>query len=215
MKLHSSLTFALLLLLSPGLILAQRPGGGGGGGGGQGQQGQRGSAGMGQGTGQGSGRGAGLGTMSQTRQMQRDRLHTQATTAQRDQYRACDQSLDQLRTRTRDMSRATTRSSFDLDGVRSQQAQVRDQFRTMEQNRTQLYGSLNQEQNDAVQARVRNLDRLRDRIQTRLTAMDQELAQSSPNREVLAKQARLTEKEMQNYRLHFQHMGDDLGLTED
>lgn len=165
--------------------------------------------------GQGTGRGAGLGAMNQTRQMQRDRLHTQATSMQRDQYRTCDQTLEQLRTRTRDMSRTTTRTSLDLSGVRQQHAQIQEQFRTMDQSRSQLYRALNQEQNDAIQARVRNLDRLRDRIQTRLTAMNQELAQVSPNQDVLARQARLTEREMQSYQMHFQHMGDDLGLSQD
>lgn len=206
MKADPFLSFALFLLLAPGPLLAQRPGGGGAGGGGQARQTQRGG---------GMGQGAGLGTLDQTRQMQRDRLHTQATSAQRDQYRTCDQNLDQLRTRSRDLSRTASLTAFDPAKVSQQRAQIEEQFRAMDQSRNQLFQSLNQEQQDAIQARVRNLDRLRDRIQTRLTAMDGELAHSSPNRDVLAKQTRLTEREMQTYRLHLQHMGDDLGLSLD
>lgn len=208
MKTRGYLSLAVLFLLAGSPLVAQRPGGGGGGQ--HGQQGQR----TAQRSGQGSGPAGGQGAISQTRQMQRDRLRTQATTQQRDQLRTCRQGMEQMRTRTRDMARSASGKGFSADEARTRTAQIQNEFQTMDQTRVQLRQSLNTEQQTAAQPRDQKLDQLRDRIRTRLQTIDAELAKPDPNRKEVSKQARLSEREMTLYQAQLRQMGDDLGMTD-
>lgn len=209
MNIKSSLSLALLLSLIPGITFAQRPRGGGGGGAQQRQQAQR-STGVGA-----PGQMQGQGTQDRIHQQQRDRLHTQLTTQQRDQYKDCSQTMDRLRTQTRDMARVSTGAGFNPDHARQQQIHIREQFRNLEQTRTQLGQSLSDEQRAGVQQRMQNMERLRDRIESRLGNMDKELSNSAPNARRFAEQARLTDREMNAYRNQFRQMGDELGIQLD
>lgn len=198
-----------LAISFPGHVFAQRSGGGGGAGHGQGGQsgqgGQPSSAAAGQGSGQSS--------QATSSQAQRDRLRTQVTTQQRDQYKDCNQSMSRLSTQTRDMSRMASGSAFNADEARRQQSQMRDQFRDLEQNRTKLTQQLNSEQRTAIETRTKSMDRLQERINTRLGTIDKELQSATPNRNRIASEANAAERETHTYQNEFRKMGDELGVN--
>jgi hypothetical protein len=155
--------------------------------------------------------GAAQGTM--TRDMQRDRLHTQATTQQRDQYRACDQSLDRVRTHAGNMAKVQTRN-FDAGAARRQHNQLREQIQNMQQNHERMMTGLGNEQQGAVQERTRNMQQIQERVNNQLQEMDQELAKPSPNGKAVAQQARSIEREMKDWQNEHRRMGDALGLND-
>lgn len=208
-KIPISVTLALILV--PGILLSQHGRGGSGGGRSTMQTGP--AAGMGQGTGMHTG------SMDRDRTQDRtqlhDRLHSQATAQQRDQFRDCAQTMDRTRQQARTMSRATKGSSFDSAAVRQQQQQFQEQLRTMEQNRERLYQGLNNDQREAIQARHQNMLQLHERMQNRLSSMNQELSKESPDSKQLADLARANEREMNSYRKQFRSLGDELNLASD
>jgi hypothetical protein len=155
---------------------------------------------------------AGQGTMDKTRQMQRDRLRTQATDQQRQQFKTCDQSQDRIRTQARDMARAASGSSFNADQARQQRDQLREQLQTMEQQHESVMQGLNSQQRSAVEQRTRTMQLTQQRINNRLRNMDQELAKGSPDGKRVAEQASNVEREMNEYQKQYRETGDDLSL---
>jgi len=151
-------------------------------------------------------------TMDQTRQQQRSQLRSQATDQQRQQYRTCDQSMERIRTQARDMARMSNGTTFNADQARQQREQLRDQVRTMDQQHQRMMQGLDNRQLTAVEQRTRAMNQIQERINSRLQNMDQELAKSSPDRKIIAEQARNVEREMQRYQQQYRDMGDDLSL---
>ncbi|MFP5235028.1 MAG: hypothetical protein ACLGSD_03930 [Acidobacteriota bacterium] len=204
------ISLALLVAVSPVMLIAQNRGGG------QHRQGQQQPA-------AGARQGQGGGTMDrtrdrakdQTRVQQRDRLHQQATAQQRDQYRTCDRTMTQAKTQTRTMAKAANGTTFEAGQMRDHQARVQEQLRSMQQERDRLYNGLNQDQQDAIQQRNQKLQQMHERIQNRVEEMNQELSQANPDAKRVARQARETDRAMNAYQKELRAMGDDLGLKTD
>ena len=144
--------------------------------------------------------------------MDRDRIRIHATDQQRDQYRTCDQSMDRIRTRARDMAKASSSPGFNADQARQNRDQLRNELRVMEQEHERLMQGLNGEQKEAIAEHHRNMEQIHQRINTRLQEMDQELAQATPNGQRAAEQARAIEREMKQWQKQHREMGDELGL---
>ncbi len=134
-----------------------------------------------------------------------------ANAPQKADYRVCCSTLDTLRNRTDDTIHYVAATHIDMDAVRQNQAQVREQFRKVEENRTKLRGSLSADQQKASQAQMRQLDSLRDRIENHLKSIDDTLSAPTLDRERLTQEARLVERAMRAYRMHFHDMTADLG----
>lgn len=191
------MAIALLFAIAPVLAAAQgRPGG-------QGQRQSRPRAQQGRSTGSAQG------------QMDRDRirqqLHTHATTQQRDQFRTCTKDMNQLRTRSRDMVRATGKG-FNVGNARQQRDRFQEQFQAMQQQHERMMNGLDPAQRSAMQNRIRNMDQIRSQVQTRLQEINQELGADSPNRQRVQEQARFIEREMQRWQKEYRAMGEDLSL---
>lgn len=194
---------ALAFVMTPMFALGQgRPGGQGAGQKPRQTQSQKGQA----------GKTVGKGDMD--RDHIRQQLHTHATDQERDQYRTCTQDMDQLRTRARDMVRATDGSNFNVEKARQQQAQFREQFQSMQQQHQQFMSGLDQEQKSAMQNRIRNMEQTQSRINTRLQEMENELNSNNINQQRIRDHARYLQREMQRLQNEHRAMGEDLSLSQ-
>jgi hypothetical protein len=191
-----AVVFAAILALATSVAPAQ---GRGGGGGGQ-QQGQK-------QTQQQAGGAAERGTTD------RAQLRTRATDRQRDQYRTCTQAMDRVRTQTRTMASNVGGRQFDPGGFRQEMGRLREQLRTMNEERARLIAELDREQRAASRDWIRKMDQLRERAEARMHRLDQELAAEMPNRQRIAKEARALERDVNQWMNEHRAMGKDLGLS--
>jgi DNA repair exonuclease SbcCD ATPase subunit len=187
------------LAVSPTLY-AQRGGGGG-------MQGQRPTA-TGQ---QRSGQRGEMGRQTGTRDQERQRIH--ATDQQRDQYRTCTQSADRVRTQACDMAQAA-KGGVNNEKFRQQHAQLRSEVQTMQQEHDRFMQGLSEEQRAALHDRIRKMDRVRDRVNTRLQEMDQELSQANPDTKRVARRAREVEKATNEWQKQYRNLGTDMGIEQ-
>lgn len=198
-----------LTILSPGLIAQRGPGG-------SGQRGaQPGSPGPMTNPQQQQGQmGPGRGDMdrSQDRDRDRDRLRTYATGQQRDQFRSCTQSMDQLRTQSRDMRLASNDKSFSKETALQQQQKLQDRFRDMQQDQQRFMQALNNEQRAAMQQRTRQMEQIQQRISNQLEAMNHELGQANPSPARVREHSKNLEREAERLRVQYREMGQDLSL---
>lgn len=199
---RKSLVFLAAFVLAVPLACAQGKGGGG--------QGRPQGQGQGQGQGQAQGQQGQQGRGSEMGKgtMQRDRIR--ATNQQRNQIKTCDQSMDRVRTRARDMAQAAGGKNFNADQARQQRSQLRNEVQTMEQEHARLIQDLSAEQREAFQDQIRSMDQNRERIHTRLQEMEQELAGAGPNGKRVAEQARAIEREMKEWQKTNRKMASDM-----
>lgn len=195
-----------LTVLSPGLIAQRGPGG-------SGQRGaQPGSPGPMTGPQQQGQMGPGRGDMDMNRDRDRDRLRTYATGQQRDQFRSCTQSTDQLRTQSRAMRLASNDKGFSKEAALQQQQKLQERFRDMQQDQQRFMQGLNNEQRAAMQQRTRQMEQIQQRISSQLEAMNQELGQANPSPVRVREHSKNLEREAERLRVQYREIGQDLSL---
>jgi predicted nucleic acid-binding Zn-ribbon protein len=133
--------------------------------------------------------------------MEGDRVR--ATARQRDQLQTCDRSAEGIRTRTRQMAKTAGGKGFSPDQARKEQSQVREQLAKMNQEHERLMQGLNDGQRRALQAHITNMERSRERINTQLQGMDQELSRPQPEGRKVAEQAREMERAMNEWQKQY------------
>lgn len=208
--------FAAALVLAAAPILVAQGRGGQGGGGPQSGMGQQGQPGMGQqgqqpGMGQsGSPQDMGQGQQQANRDQQRQRIH--ATDQQRNQYNTCTQSADRVRTHARTMADAARGGGANNQEVRQQQQQLRNEIRTMQQENQRFMKGLSDEQRAEMQDRIRSMDRSRDRLNTCLQQMDDELAKAEPDRKRIREHATELDKAMKEWQKRYRNLGSEMGI---
>lgn len=170
MRCRYPVAFAVMVLLSASLAWGQGKGKGSQAGKGQGQKQQQAGAQQGQ---------------SDTEQ---DRFR--ATAQQRDQLRSCDRSAEAVRTRARQMAKSAGGSGFNPNQARKEREQVREQLSAINREHERLMQGLNDGQKRALQAHITNMERARERVNTQLQAMDQELSRPQPEGKKVAERAR-------------------------
>ncbi|MFP5248528.1 MAG: hypothetical protein ACLGP3_01730, partial [Acidobacteriota bacterium] len=219
MKRNLSVTVALILFFTPFTLPAQRGRGAGGGGGARQGQGQGTMAPATQPEQRGDMDRARDRTQDQTRdpasrqtrgqtrdqaqdpigQSPRTPLHQQATTQQQEQYRAWNTSMEQARAQARTMAQTARGRVVSVDELKAQHQQLREQIRTLEQNREQLHQGLTQEQQNAIQKRTQAMRRSQERIQNQVQEMERELSGPVVDSAHMAEQLRTTDREMAGY----------------
>jgi chromosome segregation ATPase len=191
------LVAAVLLLASPAIAIQGRPGGAQGGQGGQGRQQPK----TGQQKGQmPSGRGAA------------DRQRIRATDQQRDQLRDCTQTADRIRQQARDMDQLTRSKTFDAAKARQQRDQMREQFRTMEQEHQRLVNGMSQDQRNALRNQVEQMNQIRQRVNNQFGQLDMELARTDPNAKEVRERAQQISKEMNRWKSQYRSMESEMGV---
>jgi hypothetical protein len=113
------------------------------------------------------------------------------------------------------MVSATAGTGFNAENANQVRTRLQEQFQAMEQAHQQFKDSLDNEQQQAMQTRTRNMEQIQSRIRTRLEAMNKELQSSKPNQKKLQEQARYVERETQRLQNQYQDMGEDLSLAEE
>lgn len=156
-----------------------------------------------QGAGQGQGqRGAEMGKGT----LERDQKRIHATTQQRDQLRSCDRSADQVRKRARTLARTAQNAGAQAGAIREQTAQLRQQFRRMQEEHNRLLESLDAGQRAQLQEQIRNMQQLRERAEIQLSAIETESARSEPDRKRIAEQARKLEQHLEEWQRQYREM---------
>jgi len=80
----------------------------------------------------------------------------------------------------------------------------------MEQEHTRLMQGLSGEQREALREQIRSMEQNREQIRTRLQEMDQELAGEGPNGKRVAEHARAIEREMKQWQKTNREMGEEM-----
>ncbi len=142
--------------------------------------------------------------------MQRDQARIHATAQQRDQLRACDQSADQIRQRARDLARTAQRSGSQAEPMRAQATQLRQQFRSMQEEHNRLMQSLRPEQKTAWQERIRKMEQIREQAEAQLSSIEGELAHTYPDGRRIAERAREMERLMKAWQEQYREMNEQM-----
>lgn len=142
-----------------------------------------------------------------------DRLRSQISDRQRDSYRACNRALEKLRSRSLDVAAATAAKSLNMEAIRRNLDQIRDQLAVLDRNCDRFRQSLTPEQRTTVHERMWQISHLRRRIENHLNAINQTIASPEFDRHRLIVEARLAERTMRAYHLHFHEMADQLGMN--
>lgn len=156
---------------------------------------------------------AGSGSQEGGRQKQTQRVQTAPSNLQIDEFGFCSRILDKLHNRSRDAVQASAAKLIDIENVSQIQQQMRQQIESVEEHRLKLYSGLSPEQQNTVRVRVHLIDLLRDRIQEHLSAIEQLTASPRVDRHHLIVEARLNERAIRAYQVHFHEMGDELGMS--
>jgi hypothetical protein len=180
---HRYSTFAVMILVAVSIAWGQGKGKGSQAAKGQGQRQQQAGAQQGQGD------------------MDRDRVR--ATAQQRDQLQGCDRSAEAIRTRARQMAKDAGGSGFKPDQIRREQQQIREQLAAMSREQERLMQGFNKGQAQAFQAHLRNMERAKERINTQLQALDQELSQPQPRGKKVAERAREIDRTMNEWQKQY------------
>ncbi len=144
------------------------------------------------------------------RDRDRDRQRIHATDQQRDQFRACTQSQDRVRTQARDMAGLAKRQG-NSDEVRRQRDQLRTQVRVMQEEHQRLMQGLNSEQQEAARLQVREMQRVEERLQTRMMELDRAVDANPFNYRGVSDQAREVERAMKEWQKQHRKLGSEIG----
>lgn len=184
------------------------------------------------GSGQGTGRGTTNGTGDQvrdrdrihdqtqdrdwTRDQQRDqqRLRIHATDTQQQQYNTATRSASQARMQAKEMRKSAHGNGLSQDQARAQHARLQEQVRSMQQEHARMMQGLSGEQQSAVKQRTREMDRIQERLNTRLQSMNGELQKPSPDGKRLAEHARAMENDINRWQQQSQTMASTLGMQD-
>jgi hypothetical protein len=146
--------------------------------------------------------------MDQTRT--RQRIH--ATDQQRDQFRACTQSQDRVRTQARDISRVGQRAGSSSNDARRQRDQLREQVRIMQQEHQRLMQGLGPEQQEAARQQIREMQRVEERLQTRMQELDAAVDAPSFDFTSVSARARQVERAMEQWQKQHRKLGSQIGM---
>lgn len=188
---------AALLLASPALAFQGRPGGSQGSQGGQGRQQPR--------------SGQQKGQMSSSRGAA-NHQRIRASDQQRDQLRDCTQTAARIRQQARDMEQLTRSKTFDAARARQQRDQMREQFRTMEQEHQRLINSMSQDQRNTLHNRLKEMDQIRQRVNSQFGQLDMELALTGPSAKEVRSRAEKISKEMNRWKSQYRAMESEMGV---
>lgn len=201
------LNLSLSLLLAVGLtttITAQRRGNG------QGRQGagNTGSACGGQGGqfGRNTTDRSGSGWPSQ--QLNRKQQRLQLSSAQQNRLRTCDQAMKKIRTQARDLSRSAGKQGLSARTTGSYRNQLKQSTQLMNREHTRLM-TANKNADPALQNQLKNLEQSRQRLQTRLDRLDQELNRSPVDAARIRDRARAVEQAATDWQKKVRRLSDD------
>lgn len=196
------MTVALILAVAP-LLFAQKGAGG--------KQGGQQRPATGQGVPQ-AGKPDAQPAQDRDRSQDRDRDRIRATTQQQQEYRTCTQAQERVLERVREMQQAARGSGFRAPEAQQLRDRLRERYSEMEQAHRRLMGGLREDQTEALQDRIRRMERERDRIHFELQDIDVELKAQNIDRDRLRQHARDLEKAIDRWRKQHREMGKQLGL---
>jgi outer membrane murein-binding lipoprotein Lpp len=194
-----------IVLLTAVAAYPQRGGGGGGrgsgGSGGWGQGGQQGQYGQG---GQQGQQGQQGGMQSGNGQTERERARINSR--QRQQLGECSKSADGLRKQARDMAKKSGGKNFNAGEARQQFSKLQEQVQTMNQEHEQLMQGMDAGQQEALQSRIRSMNRLQTQLKEQVRQMNSELEPADPDARRIREQARKMEKTMEELKKQYNTM---------
>lgn len=207
-KLTLTILFSALLTLP---AAAQGRGQGGAGGGARGgdvgaQSGQRGQSPE---TGQRGGQ-PDTGQQKSAKEQERERIR--ATEQQRVHVATCEQSGNRVSAKAREMAEAAKGGGSNNAEFRRLHEQLQQEIRTMQQDRDRFTSSLGDEQRQALQNRIRNLDQASNRLNERIRFLDAEIAKPDQDRKRVRDYAGDVEKATNEYQKRLRETARDMGV---
>jgi hypothetical protein len=145
-------------------------------------------------------------------QQDRQRMRVHATEKQQAQNRTCTQSMERVRTRVREIARATKGQPLNRQEMQRLHQQLRSELRTMQSEREELLSGLDDEQKAAVQNRVQEMNHLQMDLDSFSEALGFELDQLEPNPGRLREQARNLERTAKQLQQEQRDMSAEAGL---
>ncbi len=137
---------------------------------------------------------------------ERDRIHV--SQKQRDQLRTCDRSADAVRDQARQMGKYGQGAAFNADKARQDRDRLQEQVRTMQQEHERLMQGMNPGQQQALESHIRNLNRLQERLNTRMQNLNGELGKADPDAKRVAEQAREMERVSKEWKEQYRSIQD-------
>ncbi len=159
-------------------------------------------------------------TRDQDKLQDRDRLHDQdrlrlhATSAQKQQYNVAKSTTTQSRNMAKEMRKNAQGNGFNSAKARQQHLQLQQQVQTMQQEHARLMQGMTGEQASAVRTRTEEMNRIQERLNTRLQSMQNELQNQNPDRKRVAEHARAMENDMVRWQEQHRNMASTLGLQD-
>jgi hypothetical protein len=82
----------------------------------------------------------------------------------------------------------------------------------MEQEHQRLMNGMNNEQNAALRNRIEQMNQIRQRVNSRLGQMDEELNKGQPDPKIVREHARQIEREMNRWNSQYRSMEGEMGV---
>ncbi len=144
--------------------------------------------------------------------IERERDRVLVSHQQRDQLRTCDRSADAVRDQARQMGKYGQGAGFNADKARQDRDRLQEQVRTMQQEHERLMQGLNPGQQQALESHVRNLNRLQERLNTRMENLNGELGKADPDAKRVAEQAREMERVSKEWREQYRSIQERISV---
>jgi len=103
-------------------------------------------------------------------------------------------------------------SGFNADKARQDRNQLQEQVRAMQQEHQHLMQGLNPGQQQALESHVRNMNRLQERLNTRMGDLNGELGKTDPDAKQVAAHARELERISSEWRQQYRSIQSRLSV---
>jgi hypothetical protein len=150
------------------------------------------------------------GGQQDTHAEQRERIR--ATEQQRVQVENCTKSENQVRQRAREMAEAAKRGGVNNQDFIRLHEQLRQEMRTMQQERDRFMTSLSEEQGSVLQDRIRKMDQSRDRLNDQVRLLEAEMAKPNPDPKRISNYSHDLDKAMNEWQKRFRETTRDMGV---
>lgn len=141
--------------------------------------------------------------------MQR-KMNIQANNEQRTQLRTCLELSERLRMMTAEMKKATDLSESERAKVREQWSALLRQ--EMQSDHQAFVGSLNADQQAALQGRLQKMDRTWSELTSRFQVMDRDLAEAAPEPKRFSDHVKELEKSLKKWQKQHRELESEMGV---
>lgn len=139
-----------------------------------------------------------------------ERMKLQATDDQRDQLRTCVGVSERLRRLAADLKKPEHLS--EAEWVQAHQRWTKVLHQAMQSHHQAFVGTLNADQQAALEDRLRKVDKTQSEVSARFEAMDRDLAEAVPDGKHLSAHAKELQKSLKRWEKQHRELGLEMGI---